>query len=146
LRCSPTKVLVLDTAAFIARLQLRIFCVKMVTPPRVLEEVKDFESRMGIALIEGLDRVVVREPHERSRQIVRMEANKLRLLKKLSETDVDVLALALEEKNAGIDVIVVTDDYAVQAIAKSMGMSYAPVKTVGIDGIQRRTGSANRQL
>ncbi len=135
--CDARRVLVLDTAAFLARLQLSLFCFEMITSPRVVDEVKDFESRLGIELIEGLNRVSVREPRDDSRERARRTAESMGLLKRLSETDIDVVALAIEELAKGRRVSIVTDDYSVQLIAKSIGADYIPVKTLGIDRAKR---------
>jgi len=50
----------------------------------------------------------------------------------LSEADVEVLALALELKSAGLDPLIVTDDYSIQNVANQVGVNFASLMTYGI--------------
>jgi UPF0271 protein len=50
----------------------------------------------------------------------------------LSETDLQVLALALELKVAGYNPQIVTDDYSIQNVAKQAQIEFAPLVTFGI--------------
>jgi UPF0271 protein len=50
----------------------------------------------------------------------------------LSETDLQVLALALELKTRGYTPLIATDDYSIQNVAKQMRIEFAPLATFGI--------------
>jgi UPF0271 protein len=50
----------------------------------------------------------------------------------LSETDMQILALALELKAAGYNPQIVTDDYSIQNVATQMGIEFASLATFGI--------------
>ena len=50
----------------------------------------------------------------------------------LSDVDLQVLALALELKNAGNELFIVTDDYSIQNVANQLGLEFAPLMTFGI--------------
>jgi UPF0271 protein len=50
----------------------------------------------------------------------------------LSETDMQILALASELKAAGYNPQIVTDDYSIQNVATQMGIEFASVATFGI--------------
>jgi UPF0271 protein len=50
----------------------------------------------------------------------------------LSETDMQILALALELKAAGYSPQIVTDDYSIQNVATQMGIKFASLATFGI--------------
>jgi UPF0271 protein len=50
----------------------------------------------------------------------------------LSETDMQILALALELKAAGYNPQIVTDDYSIQNVATQMGIEFAALATFGI--------------
>jgi len=50
----------------------------------------------------------------------------------LSETDLQVLALALELKTLGYHSLIVTDDYSIQNVANQMGIEFASLATFGI--------------
>ena len=51
---------------------------------------------------------------------------------KLSETDKQLLALALELKAAGYTPQLVTDDYSIQNVATKMGIDFLSLATLGI--------------
>jgi UPF0271 protein len=50
----------------------------------------------------------------------------------LSETDLQVLALALQLKMQGRTPLVATDDYSIQNVARHLGIKFAPLATFGI--------------
>jgi len=133
------RTLVLDTTAFLAALPLMLYTARLVAPPRVVEEVRDRESRERLEVAAILDRVEVLEPAERYRWRVRRAAVRLGLHASLSETDVDVAALALQLRDEGEDVTVVTDDYALQNLLAKMGVGYMPLRTRGISEAREYT-------
>jgi UPF0271 protein len=51
---------------------------------------------------------------------------------KLSETDLQLLALALELKAEGFAPQIVTDDYSIQNVATQMGIGFLALATFGI--------------
>lgn len=50
----------------------------------------------------------------------------------LSETDVQVLALALQLKTRGYTPLVATDDYSIQNVARYLGIEFTSLATFGI--------------
>ncbi len=50
----------------------------------------------------------------------------------LSKADMQVLALALELKSAGLDPLIVTDDYSIQNVANQIGVNFTSLMTYGI--------------
>jgi UPF0271 protein len=50
----------------------------------------------------------------------------------LSETDLQLLALALELKTGGYSPLIITDDYSMQNVANQMGIEFASLATFGI--------------
>jgi len=50
----------------------------------------------------------------------------------LSETDIQVLALALQLKMQGYKPLVATDDYSIQNVARHLGIEFASLATFGI--------------
>ena len=91
----------LDTAAFLARLQLSLYGVELVTTPSVIEEVRDFESRLGLEISLEVSRVSVEEPSRDSIEVARRAASELGVMERLSRTDLEVLALALDKARSG---------------------------------------------
>ena len=55
----------------------------------------------------------------------------------LSETDIQVLALALQLKMQGCIPLVATDDYSIQNVARHLGIEFAPLATFGIRSVLR---------
>ncbi len=131
------EALVLDTAAFLARLQLSLYGIDMVTTPRVVEEVKDLESRLGLEISFEVSRVRVEKPSRESIELAKRVAREVGVLERLSETDLEVLALALEMRNRGVRVAIATDDYSVQNAAAYAGIGFIPIKTRGIESVKR---------
>lgn len=125
-------VLILDTAAFISATHLHIYDRPLYTTPSVLDEVKDSESVQRLSLSQSIDRIIVVEPSKEYIEKALNLAKKFRVLDKLSKTDLDVLALALQLVSEGYDVTVLTDDYVLQRILKSIGIAFKPVKTIGV--------------
>jgi UPF0271 protein len=112
---------VLDASAFIYGI---VPGGEMVTPPRVYAEVRDEGSRLKLELLTGLS---VREPGAQYVDEVKIAAGETGDAHRLSASDIDLLALALEEKSSGKDVTILTDDYSVQNLARKMSLSITPL-------------------
>ena len=108
---------VLDASAFIYRTIPQ--GGEIVTSPSVYAEVKDEQSKLRLDLLEGL-RVV--QPDETYLKAVREMAAATGDDHRLSPADRDLLALAIQEKASGKAVEMLTDDYAVQNVARKAGL------------------------
>ena len=95
------------------------------TVPAIYAEVKDDRSRLKLELMEGLKVV---EPDARYVGRVAATARETGDDRRLSPADGDLLALALQEREAGKDVVIVTDDYAVQNVARRLGVRTAALR------------------
>lgn len=111
---------VLDTSAILLR---KAVFEDMVTVPEVIDEVKDDLSRL---YLEVIDLRVEPARDEFVRRVVEA-AESTGDVYKLSETDVRVLAKALE-----YGAVVVTDDYAVQNVARILGLRTENILQQGI--------------
>jgi len=129
------KVYVLDTTALIAR-WLLYTPVRAYTTSLVVSEARDAGSREGAELALQLGRLVIRDPSPRSVEEAWRRAHRHGLAVALSETDVSVAALALELAGEGNDVVVVTDDYALQNLLGLMGLRFQPLRTRGIERLE----------
>jgi endoribonuclease Nob1 len=107
---------VLDTSAFIYGIAPG---GEMETVPAVYAEVKDERSRLKLELLEGLQ---VIEPDRIFLDRVADAARETGDDQRLSKADGDLLALALQEKESGKDAVLMTDDYAVQNVARRLGV------------------------
>lgn len=96
---------------------------RMITIPSVVNELKSNEASMRFELArESGARVEI--PDEDFREAVMNVAKQTRDCEELSATDVDILAKALEYKDNSV---LLTDDYAVQNVAKVLGIEVRPV-------------------
>ena len=109
---------VIDTAIFIQGIDVEGF-----TTPKVVEEVKDPESRLFLEGLISAGKVRVLVPSKESVEAVKEAARRTGELEELSEADVEVLALAYELKAT-----LLTDDYNLQNIAKTLGIPFRTLK------------------
>ena len=112
------KVHVIDAAIFIQGMD-----VEGVTTPKVVEEVKDPESRLFLEGLISAGKVKVLVPSRESVEAVKEAARKTGELGELSEADIEVLALAYELRGT-----LFTDDYNLQNIAKTLGIEFKTLK------------------
>lgn len=77
-------------------------------------------------------RLRVKTPRISFLKKVKEASKKVGDVRYLSEADMEVLALALELKSAGLDPLIVTDDYSIQNVADQMGVNFASLITYGI--------------
>ncbi|MEM1526874.1 MAG: nucleotide-binding protein [Ignisphaera sp.] len=124
---------IFDTAAFLSSLQLHVYVGDIVTTPSVVQEVKDSESASRLEIALSIGRFKVEAPLPEYVEKARDIARNMKLLDKLSQTDIDVLALTLKYRNEGFKPMVFTDDYDIQRILKSLGIDFKPVKNLGIE-------------
>ncbi len=127
------KVLVLDTSAFIVGFNPLSVNLKVFTVPAVEQEL----SIASIAMVRfsaarDSGKLDVRRPTEASRVRIEEESSKLGEQLVLSEADSQILALAIDLKDCGLEPVVVSDDYAVQNVAETLSIAYASLATFGI--------------
>lgn len=106
---------------------------KQVTTPKVQEEILSncmIQMRFQTAVDGG--RLTVRDPSEGSMRSIEASAMSVGDTFFLSETDKQVLALALEIKASGCDPRIITDDYSIQNVATKLGIEFDSLATFGI--------------
>lgn len=129
-------VYVLDTSTLLAGIQLMLEG-RMYVTSRVVGEVIDSENRSKLELAISLGKVKVVEPNDHYVRLARRIALRLGEHTSLSDADISVAALALELKDKGYKVIVLTDDYALQNLLKSLGIECKGYRTRGISRVQK---------
>ena len=77
-------------------------------------------------------KVKVKAPSEDFWNKVKASANRVGDSFFLSETDLQILALALELKAEGYTPQIVTDDYSIQNVATQIGIAFVSLATFGI--------------
>ena len=116
-----SNVHVIDTSVILLR---KAVYEDMVTVPEVLEEVRDESSRLYLEVID----LRVEEAREEFVERVRRAAEATGDVYKLSETDMKLIAKALE-----LGAVIVTDDYAIQNVAKKLGLRFEEIIQRGIE-------------
>ena len=125
--------MVLDTSAFLAGFDPFSVSEEQATVPKVEEEIRNNSMtwvRFKTAVENG--KVKVKAPSEEAWNRVKVSANKVGDAFFLSETDLQVLALALEFKAEDCAPQIVTDDYSIQNVAKHMEIDFVSLSTFGI--------------
>jgi UPF0271 protein len=125
--------MVLDTSAFVAGFDPFTVREEQVVPPKVEEEVKRNKLtvlRFNIAVESG--RLKIFAPSKEVIDKVKAYASSVGDSFFLSETDIQVLALALELATKGSFPQIMTDDYSIQNVATKLDMPFVSLTTFGI--------------
>ena len=125
--------MVLDTSAFVGGFDPFTIHEEQVAPPTVEEEVKRNSMtllRFSTAVESG--RLKIFAPAQEFLDTVKASATSIGDSFFLSETDNQVLALALEIKTRGDNPQIVTDDYSIQNVATKLRIDFVSVVTFGI--------------
>ena len=110
-----------DSAVFIMGSGIEPY--RIITIPSVVNELKSSEAAMRFDLARERG-ARVEMPEDSFREKVLQVANETKDCEELSSTDIDILAKALEYKGNSV---LLTDDYAVQNVAKVLGLEVKPV-------------------
>ena len=101
--------------------------------PKVEEEIRS-NSMIWVRFRTAVEnsRVKVRAPSEEYWKKAKTSANRVGDSFFLSETDLQILALALELRAEGCASQIVTDDYSIQNVATQIGIDFVSLATFGI--------------
>ncbi|MEM2105531.1 MAG: hypothetical protein QXV21_03560 [Candidatus Bathyarchaeia archaeon] len=127
------RIIVLDTSAFAAGFDPFSVNEMQYTVPLVREEVKGSafaKVRLKTAIEQG--KIVVKKPEKTFWDAVKASATAIGDKVFLSETDLQVLALALQLKSEGYNPVIASDDYSIQNVANRMEIEFASLATFGI--------------
>lgn len=106
-----------------------------LTTSEVILEIKDLKSSLLLQSAIENGHIRVEEPEdkdiEETNKIIESSGDILRL----SKVDRDIIALSLKFKRKGYSPIVVTDDYSMQNVLKSINIPFRSVLTEGIKEI-----------
>jgi endoribonuclease Nob1 len=127
------RIIVLDTSAFLAGYDPFSSGEQQVTAPKVEDEIRTNSMawlRFQTAIESG--RVKIVSPTEEFSSQAKACASKVGDSYLLSETDMQLLSLALEYKSKGYAPQIITDDYSIQNVATQMGIGFLALATFGI--------------
>jgi UPF0271 protein len=127
------SVLILDTSAFVAGFDPLSTGEEQYTVPLVEEEiVGDSMSSVRIKAATESGRLKIMTPSPDFVGKVKRSASLVGDKFRLSETDIQVLALALELRTVEKPVMILTDDYSIQNVANEIGVEFSSLATFGI--------------
>jgi UPF0271 protein len=125
--------LVLDTSAFLAGYDPFRASEEQVTVSNVEEEIRvNSMTYLRFKTATDSGKVVVKCPSEEALGKVEKCATEVGDTFFLSETDKNLLALALELKTPECEPQIVTDDYSIQNVGKRLGIEFISLATFGI--------------
>ena len=127
------KAIVLDTSAFIAGFDPLTVPEKQYTDQEVKNELNAGSIpwvRLNAAIENG--KVTIMTPKDTVFQEVLEASKKVGDMRYLSEADLQVLALAMELKEGGLNPVIVTDDYSIQNVANKIKVEFTSLMTFGI--------------
>jgi len=127
------RIIVLDTSAFIAGFDPLLIGGRQYSVPMVRKELtpKSMPWIRFKAAVENR-KLRVRTPKISFLRKVKEASESVGDVRYLSEADMQVLALALELKSTGLDLLIITDDYSIQNVANQIGVNFTSLATYGI--------------
>ncbi|MGQ9759383.1 MAG: NOB1 family endonuclease [Candidatus Methanomethylicaceae archaeon] len=123
---------VLDTSAIIYGFNPQLVEGEHYITPRVVSELSGRKTKALIDLYISLGRLKMRSPKDETMNKIRIQASSSGDLPVLSDTDMEVVALAMELKGEGREPIVVSDDYSLQNLCTLLSIPFKPMVTRGI--------------
>ena len=121
---------VLDATAFYVGIPF-VSNDSFMTTNAVFEEIQHIKKKQGaLEMLQQTNRLHIREPDKESINIVKNTADKTGDSRTISEQDVSIIALALENK-----IELITDDFAVTNVAKQLKIQTLSIMTQGISTI-----------
>jgi UPF0271 protein len=126
------KVFILDTSAIFSGIPLNLNDSEILTTPEVSDEIKpggkDYNS-FELLLEKGLKKM---DYSNDSLKKIKITAEKTGDIKRLSRTDLSILALAFDKYKEKQNPVILTDDYSIQNVASELGMKFKSISQKGI--------------
>lgn len=119
---------VLDTTVFAEKQASKFVGSACVTVLEVAEELKSLDAKIEFDRLQHAISII--EPEKEF--VAKVEAIVKKTNDKVSQTDKKVVALALHFKSKKKEVVLVSDDYSVQNLAKTLGIQIKPLSQKGI--------------
>jgi UPF0271 protein len=125
------KVVLLDTSSFIQGYNMSQE-EKYYTVPEVNSEIRNEIAKLRYEGAKNSGRMKEETPTSYFVMELESQAENMGEGHKLSTTDKQLLALGLQLKTEGNEIVIVSDDYSVQNMASRLGMGYVSQVTKGI--------------
>ncbi|MEM2126014.1 MAG: hypothetical protein QXQ53_06420, partial [Candidatus Methanosuratincola sp.] len=118
---------VLDTSAIIYGFNPQLIDGEHFITPLVVAELSGRKTKALVDLFLSSGRLKLRAPSDETKNHVKIQASSTGDLPVLSETDLEVVALALELKTEDQEPVVVSDDYSLQNLCNLLSISFKPM-------------------
>ena len=127
------KVYILDTSAILSGKPINFDNASMVTTPGISKELepggRDYQS-FQFLIEKGLS---VHSPSKESTDKIKAISDKTGDANRLSKTDIEIIALALDiNKDNEKEAIILTDDYSIQNVAHVLNIPFEAISQSGI--------------
>jgi len=124
---------VIDTSAILSGKPINLGEMEIVTTPKVSDEFRpggrDYQNFQYLKE-KGLN---ILSPDKKMIEEVKRISDKTGDKNRLSKTDIEILALALElDKKEYYEIIILTDDYSIQNVANALNLKFQSVNQSGI--------------
>lgn len=123
---------VLDTSAIIYGFNPQLVEGDHYITPRVESELFSKKTRVITDLCVSSGALKIRCPLDEFKNTVKTHAESSGDISVLSETDLEVVALALQLRSEGKSPTVVSDDYSLQNLCRMLSIEFKPMVTKGI--------------
>ncbi len=127
-----SEVFILDATALISGLDPNVINRTLWTVAEVIDEIKDSRNKLRIEMAIENKTIKIGRPSATAIDKIKQTAEKSGDIIVLSDTDIKVLSLALDLKEAGHEVVILTDDYSVQNVASRLKIESKAYTTAGI--------------
>ena len=128
---NKTKIFIIDTSAILSGKPINLDDVKIVTTPSISGELRPggrvYQS-FQFLIEKGL---FFKKPSKESVDKVNIAINKTGDINRLSKTDIEILALALDFEKEN-EPIILTDDYSIQNVAHFLKIKFETISQSGI--------------
>lgn len=123
----------MDTSAFIVGFDPFSISEDQYTVPMLKQEIiEGFMPWVRFKTAVENGKLKIKKPSRAFMEKVKATATAIGETFFLSETDLQVLALALELKTSGYSPLIASDDYSIQNVADKMGIKFTSLATFGI--------------
>jgi len=124
---------ILDTSAILSGKPINFMEAKIVTTPKVSDEItpggRDYQN-FQFLIGKGLS---ILTPNKDTFEKVQRVSKKTGDQNKLSDTDIEIIALALDlKKDDDLEVIILTDDYSIQNLSNELNIKFESINQSGI--------------
>lgn len=126
------KIVILDTSAILSGKPIDLEDAIIMTTPGVSNELspggRDYQF-FQFLIEKGL---TIQLPSKESINKIRIICQKTGDTNRLSDTDIEILALSLERNEDDAEVIILTDDYSIQNAANELNIRFETISQSGI--------------